>query len=143
MTTFLRSAVALTLLGASAAAQCCTVSATGLAFGSYNPFDALPTDSTATITVDCPTSYTVELDGGQAGSFAPRSMSSVDDTLQYNIYTSPSFSTIVGDGSGATQTLAGAGAATPTEHVVHGRIFASQNPRIGSYSDLIVVTVNF
>ncbi|MBY6203271.1 Csu type fimbrial protein [Halomonas denitrificans] len=143
MTTTLRSVIALTLLGASAAARCCTVSASGLAFGSYDPFDALHRDSTATITVDCPTPYTVELDAGQSGNFTLRSMSSIDDTLQYNIYTSPTYTIVAGDGTGATQTLAGSGAPTPTDHVVYGRIFALQNPMIGSYSDLIVVTVNF
>jgi spore coat protein U-like protein len=133
----------LAALAAPSVAEACTVTTSGLAFGSYDPFDPRPTDSTAVISVDCATPYTIELDAGQAGSFDPRALSSGEDVLEYNIFTSSSFSAIVGDGTGGTQTISGPGSSQPTDHVVHGRIFPQQNRTVGSYSDVLIVTILF
>ena len=124
----------------------CSVSADGLAFGSYSPFDAGHADSTATITVDCETAYTLKLSEGFSGSFSPREMAGDGDPadrLDYNIYTDASFSVVWGDDSGASQSVAGAGSSQPVDHTAHGRIPAGQNARVGTYSDVITVTVEF
>lgn len=133
--------MALTLL--PALSWGCTVSSTGVAFGGYNPFDSLPTDSTAVVTIDCESAYSISLSEGQAATFNPRTMSSANDSLQYNLYTAADHSVIWGDGSSGTQRVSGPGDLQPVEHVVYGRCFAQQNARVGSYSDTITVTLEF
>lgn len=133
--------MALTLLPALSWA--CTVSSTGVAFGGYNPFDALPTDSTAVVTVECGSAYTIALSEGQAATFNPRAMSGASDSLQYNLFTGADYSIVWGDGSSGTQVVSGPGDTQPVEHVVYGRCFAQQNARVGSYADTITVTVEF
>lgn len=121
----------------------CTVSSTGMAFGSYNPFDDLPTDSTAFVRVECETAYNIALSQGQAATFHPRAMAGASDTLQYNLFTAADYSVTWGDGSGGTQVVSGPGEAQSVEHVVYGRSFARQNSRVGSYADTITVTLEF
>lgn len=121
----------------------CSVSATGVDFGGYNPFDSAATDSTAVVTVECESAYSIALSEGQAATFNPRALAGDNDSLQYNLYTGPDYSIIWGDGSGGTEVVSGPGDTQPVEHVIHGRIFARQNARVGSYADSITVTLEF
>lgn len=120
----------------------CTASATGVAFGTYDPFSSAPLDSTGSISVTCSssTSYTIALSAGQ-GSFATRTLTSGVHPLAYNLYTDVLRTTVWGDGSGPTATVAGSG--TSASFNVYGRVPALQNAYVGSYADTIVVTVNF
>lgn len=138
-----RLGLALMLMLLPAVSWGCTVSSTGVAFGSYNPFDSLPTDSTAIVTVDCENAYTIALSEGQAATFNPRAMASASDSLQYNLYTGADYGVIWGDGSSGTQVVSGPGDTQPVEHVIYGRCFAQQNARVGSYADTITVTLEF
>lgn len=121
----------------------CTVSSTGIAFGGYNPFDPLPTDSTAIVTVECQSAYNISLSEGQAATFNPRAMAGAGDSLQYNLFTGADYSVVWGDGSSGTQVVSGPGGLLPVEHVIYGRCFAQQNARVGSYADSITVTLEF
>jgi spore coat protein U-like protein len=76
----------------------CTVSTSGLNFGTYDVFSPLNDDITATINVDCPSA------------------------TAYSIWLS-----------------SGSNVATP----VYGRIPAGQNAWLGSYIDVVTITVNF
>lgn len=133
--------MALTLLPALSWA--CTVSSTGVAFGGYNPFDPLPTDSTGVITVECESAYTIALSEGQAATFNPRAMAGASDSLQYNLFTGADYSIVWGDGSSGTQVVSNPGDPQPVEHVIYGRSFAQQNARVGSYADTVTVTLEF
>lgn len=148
-------ALLLAPVGAVQAAANCSVSATVLAFGSYNPFSATPRDSTGTVTVSCTlggllsllVSYEIKLSTGGSGSFSPRRMSSGANTLNYNLYTTSGRTTVWGNGSGGTGTvsdgyLLGLGT-TVRNYTVHGRVPALQNARVGGYLDSITVTVEY
>jgi spore coat protein U-like protein len=133
-------------LAVAGQAWSCTVSTSGLVFGSYSLFDPMPTDSTAEIVVDCAAPYSISLDPGTYGSFAARAMAGDGgggDRLYYNLYTGPSFSVVWGDGSQGTATVGGPGSSEPARHAVHGRIPAGQNARVGGYSDPVIILIEF
>ena len=91
----------------------CTTSATPLGFGTYTPGNGALT-ATSNITVNCTknTGYTIALDPGTTtgDSFTQRLMASGTNVLQYNLYTTATFGTVWGDGTGGTATQAGTGA---------------------------------
>jgi spore coat protein U-like protein len=138
-----------------AGAFTCNVNVTGFNFGGYDVFSAVPRDSTATVTVTCnvppqnpnaPIPVTVSLSPGNSGSFAQRQLQHVGgpDRLAYNLYTTPSFSTVWGDGSGGSQTQSSMVTRdTPFMATIYGRIPASQNVSAGGYTDVITVTVDW
>jgi spore coat protein U-like protein len=136
----------------------CTATAGGLAFGVYNPLSAGGDASTESLSVTCnahgngsaTVSPIVALSSGLSGSFKPRAMFSGANTLNYNIYSSPAYAQIVGDGSGGTVVgtttpfvvVAGGNSVTAT-WTFYGLIPPSQNVIPGSYSDTITVTVTY
>lgn len=129
----------------------CTVSAPALAFGNYDTSSATPTAATTTVSVYCTvgTSFTTALDvGGNGGDYATGRLmlgGTNGDNLSYNLYTDATYTTVWGDGSGATSTVAGVGTGplVAVPQVVYGRIPAQQNISADSYSDTITVTVTY
>ncbi|HEY0801580.1 MAG TPA: spore coat protein U domain-containing protein [Steroidobacteraceae bacterium] len=134
----------------------CTVSATGIAFGIYNPLSAAANPSTGTLRITCNGSGTgsanvtvnVSLSAGLSGSYATRKMFSGVNILNYNIYWSTAYNQIMGDGSGGS--FAGgatfpvpAGGSNQATGTMYGLIPALQNAAPGSYSDVITVTVTY
>ena len=139
------SIIALYLWGAWAMpAQACTISATGVAFGAYDPRSATPKDSTGGVSLNCPSnrSGVVSMTTGGATSYLPRRMTSGSNQLTYNLFTNSSRTTVWGDGSGGSATLSVAKGFVGTL-TIYGRIPAGQNVRAGSYSDTVTVTVTF
>jgi spore coat protein U-like protein len=139
---------------ASALGLDCTVSATGVAFGVYDPNSGLPTDATGNVHVFCTvllvsvlSQINTSLSTGGSGTFASRKMSSGSDLLNYNLYKEASHTSIWGDGTGGTgiftDNLLIAVLGTSVDHTVHGRIPAGQYVSAGSYTDTITVTVEF
>jgi spore coat protein U-like protein len=129
----------------------CTASATALGFGSYTPGNGALTAS-SNIAVNCTkgTAYTIALGAGTTSgdSFTQRLMASGTNTLQYNLYTTPTFTAVWGDGTGKTATQAGTGAGTGTASTfkVYGQLpdsAANQAAVPGSYTDTITVTVTY
>ena len=101
------------------AARTCTITVSGLAFGSYIPARPTPLDSAASIQVTCvgdpdpgQNGYTISIDGGSSGTAASRYMVSGVNTLSYNLFQDAAFTTVWGDGisggSPLTQNLPGA-----------------------------------
>lgn len=145
-TDFLRSSIGgallLALPGLSAA---CTVIATGVMFGIYDPLGSSAVDSTGEVEVTCPatTAYEITLSQGQ-GSFSPRHLVNASaDVLTYNLYTDASHQFIWGDGAAGTETVTGSTDSLGAIHSVYGLIPGGQNIPAGSYSDSIVVTVTY
>lgn len=146
--------LALSAASAARAGQVCTVSATDMAFGNYDPFVGAPLDSTSTISVTCTrvgnrrVRYEIQLDTGQSGSYNPRAMTNGVSQLNYNLYRNAARTRIWGDGTSGTvvrrrrYNLPPGGMRTRNE-TVRGRVFAGQNVTIGSYLDTITVTVIF
>jgi spore coat protein U-like protein len=146
----------LLLLPLPATAFTCNVTATGLNFGSYDVFSSIPRDTTAIITVTCnappqnprsPVPVTISLSPGGSGSFAQRGMQPLGggpDWLLYNLYTTPSFSSVWGDGSAGSQTQTNfVTRDAPWTATIYGRASAGQNISVGSYSDVITVTIEW
>ena len=130
----------------------CTTSASGVAFGSYDPTSTSADTTTGTVTVSCTAlisllvSYTISLNSGGSGSFATRKMHLVSN-LNYNLYTSASLSQVWGDGTAGTGTvsdsyLLGIGT-TNRSYNVYGNLPGSQNVPPGAYGDTIMVTVTY
>ena len=123
----------------------CSVSTLGLSFGNYDVFSALNDDITGTINVNCPsaTPYVISLSSG-SGTYTARAMTSGVNILAYNLYLDPTRLTIWGDGSSGTATVPGTGTGTVVGSPVYGRIPAGQNAAyVGSYTDVVIVTVTF
>ncbi len=127
----------------------CTVSTTGVNFGAYSPLGSINMDSTGTITVACTVYSNVQLTIGSSinsGGFNPRKMKQAagSDLLNYNIYTTSSYTTIWGDGTSGTSTLSQyVRKQSPWNATVYGRIPAAQDVYVGTYGESLVVTINY
>ena len=127
----------------------CTVSTTSVNFGAYDPVSAnaaTPLDSTGTVDVYCTTGTagTVSLDPGTHVTGSTRRMlSGVANFLNYEIYRDAARSSIwntvnLDAGTSASKTVAINGG-----FIAYGRIPAAQDVTMGSYSDTLLVTVNY
>jgi spore coat protein U-like protein len=133
----------------------CNVNVTGINFVGYDIFSTIPKDSTATVTVTCnappqnpnaPIPVLISLSPGSSGSFAQRQLQQTGgpDRLAYNLFTTPSFSRVWGDGSGGSETQSNLiTRTTPWNATIYGRIPARQNVSAGSYGDVITVTIEW
>ena len=133
----------------------CTVAANPLAFGTYTPGGgAVKVSSTLNVNCTKTTPFTVALNAGTTtgDAFTQRLLQNQTagdaDTLQYNLYTSNTYATVWGDGTGSTGTVTGTGTgiATSVAETVYGQLVdstANQNVSPGSYTDTITVTVSF
>jgi spore coat protein U-like protein len=156
-------AVVLLLSGCVGAASCgdawallqsCTVSATPVNFGLYNPLSGTPDIATGTVTVTCTVTlfgllenWTVALSTGNSGTFSARLMTNGASSLSYNLYTTAAYSNVWGDGSGSTTLVSGSTplsvGTTITNYTVYGRLPARQDSAAGTYMDTIMVTLNY
>jgi len=146
MTGLAAALVGLVLLAPAVAGAQCTVTATPIAFGTYLPFAATPTDNTGNVTSACAfNGYTIALNAGinGGGNFANRRMASAGAFLLYQLYSDAAHATVWGDGTGGTSTVAAPCLFCRRTHTVFGRITARQAARPGTYSDTILVTVTF
>jgi len=124
----------------------CRVSATPIAFGTYNVFSTSATDSTGSVVIRCNLTrlVLVSLGQGSSASYFPRTMRSGAVPPDYNIFTTSARTTIWGNGDGASDyVFAFAERRRDLTLVTYGRIPALQNVRAGDYSDTITVTVYF
>ncbi|WP_158774154.1 Csu type fimbrial protein [Cobetia sp. L2A1] len=133
----------------------CTVSATGVAFGVYDPLSGNNLDSTGSLTVTCTRQlldsrsvrYSVALSSGSSGSTTARTMVSGTYSLAYNLYTNAARTTTWGgtntpEGTVSFTPILGLLFPTPGNPMsIYGRIFGSQLVPAGAYSDTITATV--
>ncbi len=88
----------------------------------------------------------ITLDRGGGTSFATRRMVNGSEQLQYNLYLDAARTIIWGDGSGGTQALLIHNPQGNNQDLtvpIFGRIPAGQDRGIGTYSDTIIVTLNY
>ena len=133
---------------ASVVAGCTLVGGVPLAFGVYSP--GVQNDATTTFTATCTTgtSYTLKLDAGtgSGASFATRKMTDTVGgvaTLDYSLYSDAGRSTVWGDGTGGSSTVASSGTGVLQTFTVYGRIPSSAAATIGTYVDTITVTATY
>jgi spore coat protein U-like protein len=163
----IRSAAVLVAIGLSLvpvgpvlAAADCSVTATGVAFGTYDPFAGSADDSTGTVTVTCTytgpggadkVNYTVSLSPGGSGSYAQRRLTVGSGLLGYNLFQDGARALVWGNGSTGTVLASGSLVVTPAgphrtrsqSHTIYARIPQLQDAEPGEYSDSIVVTLTF
>jgi spore coat protein U-like protein len=152
----------LVLLAAAPAARAavtvnCTVTAGGIAFGVYNPFNTVGDASTGSLVVTCTGSGTgttnvtvdVSLSTGISGTYANRTMLSGVNVLNYNIYWSAAYQQIMGNGTGGSYSgsagpiTLNAGGSVQATGTMYGYVPPQQNVAPGGYSDVITVTVTY
>lgn len=130
----------------------CTIHATDVAFGSFQPLDNAQKDTTGAVTVTCGpigvlADYEVTLTAGGAGTFATRRMTSGANTLAYNLYTTAARTTVWGDGTGGTGKISDSwlivlGNASRT-YTMYGRMPAITTAVPGAYADTVIARVEF
>jgi spore coat protein U-like protein len=137
----------------------CSVSSTGVAFGTYDPLVSVGTDSTGNLTVACAhvsgggqrVNYTVALSAGNSATFTQRWLRAGVATLTYNLFDTAARARIWGDGSAGTVVVSGGFAVGPGQgnsrrevvHPIYGRIPPLQAVATGNYTDTIVITLTF
>ncbi|HEY0281002.1 MAG TPA: spore coat U domain-containing protein [Rhizomicrobium sp.] len=140
------------------AAECGTginpilVVATGAAFGNYSPSSGTPATTNGTITLTCTVvllstlpSFTVSLSASTSGQINPRQMSFGAARLNYNLFTTASYTTIWGNGTAptVTQSYASGDNLVLKTFTVYGRIPAGQVVAVGLYTDSLTVTITY
>lgn len=130
----------------------CTVTATGVSYGTYDTLAPSSDDASGSVRVRCTLlvalsgSFTIDLSAGSSGSYAGRTMRSGAQILPYNLYTNAARTQVWGNGTGGsarvTQSFSGL-LVVDRSVPVYGRIPSRQNVRAGAYSDTIVVTVTY
>lgn len=135
------------LAGAQQTEAACTLSATAVAFGAYDVYQVGPTDSTGTITYRCGNSdhnIRIAISTGTSGTFTNRTLKNGSENLLYNLFYG-GFTQVWGDGTGSTTTYFENNPPNNVDVVltVYGRIPAGQDVGIGSYTDTVVVTLEY
>ncbi len=133
----------------STAANSCSISASGVNFGVYDPMAPSPNNSTGQVEVDCTTgqsvSYAIQLSAGNSNNYAMRKLLNGSSLLNYNLFTNAAHTIIWGNGaSGSSQVSDSAKCKNKKTciHTVYASIPALQTGApIGTYSDNIVVTL--
>ncbi|HYN06982.1 MAG TPA: spore coat U domain-containing protein [Vicinamibacterales bacterium] len=124
----------------------CSISTSGVAFGTYSVFNTSPTDSTGTVFYQCTLGVLVrvELNRGSSSTFDPRTLRNGAQVLNYNLYLDTNHTTIWGDGTGTTGRISHV--AIPLfqySATVFGRLPAQQDVGTGPYSDSVTATIIF
>jgi len=141
-------AAALVVAGATGVEAACTISATGVSFGAYDVYNASPTDSTGSITYRCGNSdkdITITISKGTSSTFSPRTLKKVSESLDYNLFRDAGYTLIWGDATPGTSTYFIKNPPNNTDVVltVYARVPATQDVSAGSYSDSVVVTIEY
>lgn len=146
--------LALTLLGAlparAGSITSCTVTAVGVAFGTYTPMQLTPLDINGAVNIACTgvtgrNTVTIDLSTGGSNNYLTRQLTTGSYTLNYNLYFDAAYSQVWGNGTGGSvEGSAIIKRNTPNASLpVYGAIAPSQDPAPGSYGDTILVTVNY
>lgn len=134
-------------VNATVASQC-SISATPLNFGTYDPLATLDNTASSTVTVTCSNlqSVTVNLDKGTtAGSTEGARLMALANKppMSYGLYSDGAHAMNWGTGTAGVITI-GAGLNSPVLLTVHGIIPKGQySVGVGGYSDLITATVTY
>ena len=142
------------------AAQTCTVSAAGnINFMTYNPASGAPTLASASVTLTCTYSggsgaqkvnWDMQLTNGSSGDCNARAMPGSSDALSYNIYQNNVAGGVWGNSGCGTNptgqmnlTPGGGGNTKSVTNNLYGQIPVGQFVGAGTYTENLVLTVNF
>ena len=126
----------------------CTVSTTALDFGSVNTLSASAVDGTGGVTVTCtngsPWAASADAGTGSGATLATRRLTSGGNALNYSLYTNAARTSVWGDGTGSTATVANTGSGAAQSFTVYGRIPGGQaSAPAGTYGDTVSVTITY
>ncbi len=122
----------------------CSVSAGTLGFGTY--VSSAASLSSATVSVNCSNGapYRISLGGGNNVSGTTRRMArSGGGFLSYQLFSDSARTVAWGDGTALGAKVNGTGTGSAQSRIVYGRIPAGQSGIPGSYSDSVLVTVEY
>ena len=129
------------------AAAICSISSPGLFFGAINPLSYGEVSSIGTINLSCtggPVTYSIKLSKGN-GSIKKREMQSGSNSLKYNLYSSNSYSSILGDGTAGSLEISGSSTtdSMATTYYVYGKIsdIDLSTTVSGTYNDSVSMTI--
>ncbi len=139
---------ATTTMGVSATVlNACLVTATNMAFGTYNPTSSTPTDATSAINVTCTpgTLFNVGLNAGSTAgaTVSTRQMLNGATPLDYSLYSNAGRSTNWGNTPGSDTVSQTASTILPISFTVYGRIPQQQSVGAGNYTDTVTITVSY
>lgn len=123
----------------------CELDVTAMNFGNLNTQISAPIDQTATVNVRCTdsTNYSVTLSQGSGGGTGPtdRRMKNGSYELRYGLYQDAARSAPWGES--VSNDVNSTGIGSNQAFTVYGRIPPSQSAYFGTYTDSVVVTVNY
>ena len=126
----------------------CTVTATPIAFGMYNPMRHRDLAAVGMLHYRCFGTHqrlAIGLTTGESGSFRARSMGHGRYAIIYNLYLDAAGAQIWGDGTRGSQMYI---VNSPTSESdvdipIYGRVFGDQNASAGNYQDDVSVVVTY
>jgi spore coat protein U-like protein len=134
----------------------CQMSATAINFGTYIPGNGTTLKANSTISIQCTlgtNAPTLALNAGASGgTMSNRLMAGPGGAkLQYNIFTSSSYGTVFGDGTGGSSTvpvsITASSFTTPVKVTVYGEFLDSAANRLaaaaGTYADTVTATLTY
>lgn len=147
------SAASTLAVGASVVSNC-IVTTTAAAFGAYDPIGAnktAPLDSSnGKVTLTCTQGSAARIGlaaGLNAAHATATSRALVDSSgtrfLNYDLYADSSRTTVWTNTSGGSVTPGAAPSRAPRDFTVYGRVSANQDAPAGTYSDTVLVGVDF
>ena len=145
---FAGSATANLNVSASVSAVC-TISTAAVAFGAYDPVvanAATDLNGTGTIIVACTKGASATIDLGNGGNLlaGSRRMTSGTDFLNYALYKDAARTQVWGTGlAGGTTAAYTAASKASTNITVYGKVPQAQDVTVGSYTDVVVATINY
>lgn len=131
----------------------CSISATNVSFGTYDPLSVVPIKTNASVAVNCSAlvlnglvAYEIDLSEGN-GTYAQRKMMNATYALNYNLYTDATLTVPWGDGSNGSGTVSDnyllAVSPSIRNYTIYAEMPAQQTAPPGTYSDTIIATVTF
>lgn len=144
-------------------AATCTLNATNINFGSYDPTSSAAVTANGNISFRCTgtdpgDTVTVMLSTGTSGTYTNRTLVLGTQTLNYNIYADSGYTAILGNGTGGSYYLYacyGIGSGSPCRAsggypsgttfvgAMYGQLPGGQDVGAGTYTDTLTVTLTF
>ena len=121
----------------------CTVSATNINFGSQSNL-LNNVDATGTLTINCTLGlpYSIALSGGLSNAQpTQRRMTLGSNAIIYGLYSNAART--VAWGSAANQIVPGTGTGAVQNVTIYGRVAPQTTPTSGTYTDTVIVTINY
>jgi spore coat protein U-like protein len=144
-------------------AATCTLNATGINFGNYDPTSGATVTANGSLTFQCTNTglgdtVILTVSTGSSGTYTNRTMKLGSQNLNYNIYADSGYTSVLGDGTGVSYELYGcygngSGSPCPTSGgapdgtifsgSMYGQMLGGQDVSAGSYIDTLTVTLTF